>query len=101
MLSDNTTSRSIRLVASKAKATRRQGQPSRIQANNGVKQVETSSSRRCFPDLRAAGLYQSRSRCRTVFQHRPIRGLKALATAVSAQERANTMPKLHRAKTTA
>ena len=52
---DKTVNRSARLVASSAKATRRQRQPSRIQVNNGAKQEETSSSRRLLPDLAAAG----------------------------------------------
>jgi hypothetical protein len=93
-LKDSTVSRSNRLVASSAKASGRQGQPPRIQATKGAKQVVTSSSRRSRPDGWAADLDQSRSRSRTVFQAWSTKGLKAVATALRAQEPAKTLQKL-------
>src|SRR4051794_18209538 len=54
-LIDSTVKRSPRLVASRAKASRIDGQPLRTQASSGAKQVVTSSSWRRVPDLAAAG----------------------------------------------
>jgi hypothetical protein len=52
---DRTVKRSPRLVASRAKANRVEGQPRSVQANRGAEQVVTSSWSRLVPDLAAAG----------------------------------------------
>jgi hypothetical protein len=54
-LIDKTVKQSPKLVASSAKGKWVNCQPRRIHASSGAKQVVTSSSSRCRPDLAVAG----------------------------------------------
>src|SRR4029453_5659020 len=69
------------------------------QRSKGVKQVETSRLRRLSPRLApllcTPSRYQSRSCSRTVASPRPSRYAKKVATVVSPQLWATTIPQLH------
>src|SRR5215470_1624372 len=97
-LSASVVKRCPKVVASKAMANWRPGQPVRTQRSRGAKQARTSSCWRCVPALAAASQYQSRRRCLTVSNFCPNRSASWTATVVTEHEWASTMPKLNQAR---
>src|SRR5712691_5121060 len=100
-LSAKTVKRVPKVVASRAKAN---GVPSHwatTQASQGTKQGSTGSAQRAVPRLAVASEQNSRNCWRTVGSLRCSQVAKNALTAVNAQERASTIPRLQRAKTVA
>src|SRR5262249_44895075 len=87
-----------KVVASSARASCRQGQPSSTQRSSGAKQLRTSKSRRLAPALAAASQYHSRRRRLTVSNFWPSKSASWVATAETEQEGARPMPKLNQAR---
>ncbi len=97
----STTNRSPSVVASRASANCLPAYPSSTQRSSGAKQVRTTTSCRLVPRLSVASYRNSRSCWRTVWSLRCSHPAHSPLTAVSAQERATTIPRLHMANTVA
>jgi len=100
-LSAKTVKRVPNVVASRARANCVPSHWSTTQANSGTKQGSTASARRVVPRLAVASEQTSRNCWRTAGSLRPSHVARKALTAVNAQERASTIPRLHRAKTVA
>src|SRR3954447_508288 len=100
-----TVKRSPKLVGSKARTSWVPGQSSRIQASRSAERALGSQSRRCTPQaplpwpfLAAASEYHSWRRRRRESGLKESQQERARTTAWREQERARTMPMLHRAR---
>src|SRR6266542_4225907 len=96
-----TVKRVPKVVASRAKANWVPSHCSTTQAKSGTKQGSTARAQRVVPRLAVASEQNSRNCWRTVGSLRFSHVAKNALTAVNAQERASTIPRLHRAKTVA
>jgi hypothetical protein len=97
----NTVKRVPRVVASRAKASWVPCQPRSPQPSSGPQSSSTARAWRRAPRLAGASSHHSRHGCRTVLSWRRNHMARKAVTAVKAQERASTIPKLHKANTVA
>src|SRR5882724_4336855 len=100
-LSAKTVKRAPKVVASRARANCVPSHWPTTQANSGSKQGSTTSAQRAVPRLAVASEHNARNCWRTVGSLRPSHVARNALTAVHAQERASTIPRLHSAKTVA
>src|SRR4030095_3350776 len=96
-----TVKRVPKVVASRARANWVPSHCCTTQPSSGTKQGSTASAHREGPRLAAASEHNARNCWYTAGSLRPSQVARKALTAVNAQERASTMPRLHRAKTVA
>jgi len=94
-----TVKRVPKVVASRARANGVPSHRSPTQVNSGTQQSAPVLVPQCPPRLAVASEQHVRHCWRTAGSLRPSHVARNVLTAVSAQERANTIPKLHKAKT--